>query len=158
MATITAVITWQRGSALFTDNRYSRRHTWEFDGGVTVPASSSPHVVPVPMSDASAVDPEEALVAALSSCHMLSILYVAAKRGLIVDDYRDDAVGKMGKNSEGRIAVTSVTLRPVIKWMGQTQPDNTVVEELHHAAHEQCFIANSVKTDVRIEPVFEPSV
>ena len=158
MATITAVITWQRGSALFTDNRYSRRHTWEFDGGVTVPASSSPHVVPVPMSDASAVDPEEALVAALSSCHMLSFLYVAAKRGLIVDDYRDDAVGKMGKNSEGRIAVTSVTLRPVIKWMGQTQPDNTVVEELHHAAHEQCFIANSVKTDVRIEPVFEPSV
>ena len=110
------------------------------------------------MSDASAVDPEEALVAALSSCHMLSFLYVAAKRGLIVDDYRDDAVGKMGKNSEGRIAVTSVTLRPVIKWMGQTQPDNTVVEELHHAAHEQCFIANSVKTDVRIEPVFEPSV
>ena len=158
MATITAVITWQRGSALFTDNRYSRRHTWECDGGVTVPASSSPHVVPVPMSDASAVDPEEALVAALSSCHMLSFLYVAAKRGLIVDDYRDDAVGKMGKNSEGRIAVTSVTLRPVIKWMGQTQPDNTVVEELHHAAHEQCFIANSVKTDVRIEPVFEPSV
>ena len=158
MATITAVITWQRGSALFTDNRYSRRHTWEFDGGVTVPASSSPHVVPVPMSDASAVDPEEALVAALSSCHMLSFLYVAAKRGLIVEDYRDDAVGKMGKNSEGRIAVTSVTLRPVIKWMGQTQPDNTVVEELHHAAHEQCFIANSVKTDVRIEPVFEPSV
>ncbi|HEY2979016.1 MAG TPA: OsmC family protein, partial [Burkholderiaceae bacterium] len=133
--------------------RYSRRHEWRFDGGARVSASSSPHVVPVPLSDASGVDPEEAFVASLSSCHMLWFLGLAAQAGWVVDDYRDDALGVMARNAEGRMAMTVVTLRPAVSFGGSKQPDAPELQRLHHAAHEACFIANSVKTEVRCEPV-----
>jgi organic hydroperoxide reductase OsmC/OhrA len=150
----TAQIHWERDNAVFTDNRYSRAHTWRFDGGVEVPASSSPHAVRVPLSQEAAVDPEEAFVAALSSCHMLWFLSLAAKRGLRVDHYTDGAGGVMGKNASGRMAMTRVTLRPRVTFSGQ-QPSRAQVEELHHQAHEECFIANSVTTDVRCEPLYD---
>lgn len=148
-----ARVSWQRGNADFLDNRYSRGHLWEFDGGVSVPATSSPHVVPVPMSVESNVDPEEAFVAALSSCHMLFFLSLAAKAGLVVNSYVDDAVGVMAKDGEGRMAMTRVLLRPQIAFGGDDAPDGTQLENLHHQAHELCFIANSVKSEVVIEPV-----
>jgi organic hydroperoxide reductase OsmC/OhrA len=148
-----ARIHWQRGDAAFTDNRYSRGHTWQFDGGVQVPASSSPHVVRVPFSVEAAVDPEEALVAALSSCHMLTFLYLAARGGWRVDAYTDDAVGVMGRNAAGRQAIVSVTLRPRVSYSGESQPTPEDIAQLHHHAHEECFIANSVTTEVRVEPV-----
>ena len=153
MSEYTATILWQRGDQSFTDNRYTRRHTMAFDGGVVVPGSSSPHSVPLPYSDASAVDPEEAFVAALSSCHMLTFLYLAAKSGWVVDRYRDDAVGTMARNVEGRLAMTLVTLRPAVAYGGDRRPDAAEQARLHHAAHEQCYIANSVKSEVRCEPV-----
>ena len=152
MTRIVATTEWTRQGAKFTDNRYSRGHTWLFDGGVTVPASSSPHVVPLPHSVEAAVDPEEAFVAALSSCHMLSFLYVAAKRGFVADSYRDEAFGVMGKNAEGQTWVTTTTLRPDIVFSGK-QPSREELDAMHHQAHEMCFIANSVKTEVRCEPV-----
>lgn len=148
----TATIRWQRDGAKFTDNAYSRGHFWQFDGGVEVPASSSPHVVPLPHSVAAAVDPEEAFVAALSSCHMLWFLSIAAKRRFVVDGYEDQAIGVMAKNSEGKLAMTSVTLRPHVLFGGQNQPTADDIAAMHHEAHEQCFIANSVKSDVRCEP------
>jgi len=150
MSTHTATITWNRHNATFTDSRYSRAHTWQFDGGVTVPASSSPHVVPIPYSDASNVDPEEAFVAALSSCHMLGFLFLAAKQGLIVDQYIDQVAGTMGKNDTGREAVTSVTLSPHIVFSGDKTPQESDVDALHHEAHELCFLANSVKTIIEV--------
>jgi organic hydroperoxide reductase OsmC/OhrA len=146
-----ARIRWERGEAAFTDNRYSRGHTWQFDGGVRVPASSSPHVVRTPFSVEAAVDPEEALVAALSSCHMLTFLYLAARGGWRVDAYTDDAVGVMGKNAAGRQAIVRVTLRPQISFSGERQPSRDEIAQLHHHAHEECFIANSVTTEVRVE-------
>lgn len=148
-----ARVSWQRGNANFLDNRYSRGHIWEFDGGVSVPATSSPHVVPVPMSVESNVDPEEAFVAALSSCHMLFFLSLAAKAGLLVDSYVDDAVGVMGKDGEGRMAMTRVLLRPHVEYAGGVLPEESQVSGLHHQAHELCFIANSVKSEVVVEPV-----
>lgn len=152
MARYTAEIIWQRGDQEFTDNKYSRRHTLRFDGGAEVPASSSPHVVKLPYSDASAVDPEEMLVAALSSCHMLSFLYIAGKAGFRVDSYRDMAEGIMEKNPEGKLAITVVTLHPEVAFEGR-QPSNEEHHHMHHQAHEACFIASSVKTDVRCEPI-----
>lgn len=152
MASYSASIHWQRGDAVFTDNRYSRTHTWAFDGGVTVPASSSPHVVPEPLSDPRAVDPEEAFIAALSSCHMLFFLSLAARRGFVVDRYEDDALGTLAKNAAGKLVMTDVTLRPRVTFSGPTQPDAAAISSLHEAAHEQCFIAHSVRSDVRIEP------
>ena len=152
MSSYTAVITWEREGAVFSDNRYSRAHRWMFDGGATIPASSSPHVVPVPLSDPAGVDPEEAFVAALSSCHMLTFLWLAARRGFVVDSYADDAVGRMGENAAGREAVTHVVLRPAIRFAGPRTPAESEIAELHHAAHEQCFIANSVTTTVTVEP------
>lgn len=152
MAHYTAEVTWERGDQVFTDNRYSRKHLWRFDGGVEVPASASPHVVRVPFSDASAVDPEEALVVALSSCHMLSFLSIAAKQGFRVDRYRDEAEGVLEENGEGRLAMTVVTLRPEVAFSGDRLPTRDEVDALHHEAHEACFIANSVRTDVRCEP------
>lgn len=149
----TAVIEWSRDGAAFTDSKYSRGHRWTFDGGVEVPASSSPHVVRLPFSVEAAVDPEEALVASLSSCHMLSFLYVAAKRGFLVDSYRDEAVGVLEKNDEGRLAITRVTLRPDVRFGGDKRPTGHDVTEMHYAAHDECFISQSVKTDVRCEPV-----
>lgn len=145
-----ALIHWARGSAPFTDNRYSRGHTWRFDGGIEVPASSSPSVLRVPLSVEAAVDPEEAFVAALSSCHMLWFLSLAAAGGWRVDDYRDDAVGVMGRNAAGKTAMLRVTLRPQVRFSGEPQPGPAELERLHHRAHEECFIANSVTTEVRI--------
>lgn len=152
MSTYTAEIRWSRGEQKFTDNRYSRAHSWHFDGGTVVPASSSPTVVPLPMSNAAAVDPEEAFIASLSSCHMLWFLSIAAKRGYIVDAYSDAVDGVMAKNENGKLAMTKVTLRPLVAFSGDKIPDLSVLNALHHAAHEQCFIANSVRTQVVIEP------
>jgi organic hydroperoxide reductase OsmC/OhrA len=147
----TATVTWARGDAPFTDVRYSRGHTWHFDGGIEVPASSSPHNVRLPFSIEAAVDPEEAFVAALSSCHLLSFLYVAAKRGFVVDAYRDEAAGVLAKDDRGKLSMTVVTLRPVVTFAGAT-PSEEEHAAMHHRAHEECFIASSVKTDVRCEP------
>ncbi len=153
MSTYTAEIRWSRGDERFTDNRYSRGHRWRFDGGVEVPASSSPHVVPLPFSQENAVDPEEAFVASLASCHMLWFLSIAAKRGYTVDAYTDQALGVMEKNSAGKLAMTVVTLRPQAGFSGNKLPDRAALDALHHAAHEQCFIAASIRSEVRIEPV-----
>jgi organic hydroperoxide reductase OsmC/OhrA len=151
-----ARIQWQRGPAAFTDNRFPRAHRWHFDGGVEVPASSSPYVVRVPLSDEHAVDPEEALVAALSSCHMLFFLSFAAGKGFRVDDYSDPAEGVMGKNSAGKTAMVRVTLRPRVIFSGERLPTRADIEALHHRAHEECYIANSVTTAIDVEPVWEP--
>ncbi|RYX96609.1 MAG: OsmC family peroxiredoxin [Comamonadaceae bacterium] len=152
MSTYTAHIEWSIGDGDFAGNRYSRKHSWRFDGGLEMPASSSPQVVPLPMSDASAVDPEEAFVASLSSCHMLWFLSIASKRGFSVSRYMDAASGIMAKNAEGRMAMTVVTLRPEATFAGAKLPDRAALDQLHHEAHEACFIANSVRTEVRIEP------
>lgn len=154
MSEYQATVLWQRGEQVFTDNRYSRRHGWDFDGGASVAASSSPRVVPPPYSDPSAVDPEEAFVASLSSCHMLWFLSIAAKRGFRVDRYSDRAVGHMEKNPSGRIAMTRVILRPEVVFSGERLPGPADIDAMHHEAHEQCFLANSVKTDVRCEPLY----
>lgn len=154
MAEHTVTVHWQRRNQVFTDNRYSRGHTWAFDGGVEVPASSSPHVLPSPYSDPSAVDPEEAFVASISSCHMLWFLSLAAKRGFCVDSYADDAVGIMEKDQSGRFAMTRVTLRPKAIFSGDRLATQAELQGLHHEAHEQCFIANSVKTEIHCEPVY----
>ena len=151
MSHYTAAIRWERGAQPFLDNRYSRAHVWRFDGGVEVPASSSPSVVPLPMSRADAVDPEEAFVASLSSCHMLWFLSIAAKRKFIVDAYEDQAEGLMEKIAEGKLAMTRVTLRPLVTFSGAALPDQIQLEALHHAAHEQCFIASSVRSEVVVE-------
>jgi len=148
------LVEWTRAGAAFSDNRYSRGHRWLFDGGVEVPASSSPHIVPLPMSVAAAVDPEEAFIASLSSCHLLWFLSIAARRGFIVDSYQDHAIGIMGKDATGRLAMTRVTLRPETQFSGAKRPTADDVLAMHHEAHDQCFIANSVKTDVRCEPAF----
>ncbi len=142
-----ATILWRRNGAVFTDNRYSRAHEWRFDGGAVVPASSSPHVVRVPLSDASAVDPEEAFVASLSSCHMLWFLSLAAQAGFTVEAYEDRAVGVLGKNAEGKAAMTLVTLNPIVTFAG-AQPSLDEFDRLHERAHDECFIASSVKTEL----------
>ena len=153
-----AEITWLRGEQDFLSNRYSRRHVMRFDGGAEVVGSSSPHVVPVPMSDAAAVDPEEAFVASLSSCHMLWFLAVAAKRKFCVDRYRDPAEGTMETNGRGKMVMSVVTLRPTVTFSGEQRPTREQVDQMHHVAHDECFIANSVKSDVRVEPVYEDAV
>ncbi|HEX9877122.1 MAG TPA: OsmC family protein [Gammaproteobacteria bacterium] len=155
MAQYSAEVVWVRGDQRFTDNRYSRRHLLRFDGGIEVPGSSSPHVVPVPMSETSAIDPEEAFVASLSSCHMLWFLSIAARRSFCVDRYFDAAVGEVRKNGEGRMAITSVSLRPHVQFSGYPRPTTAEVDEMHHQAHAECFIANSVKTEVRCEPIHD---
>ena len=152
MSSYTAVVTWEREGAVFSDNRYSRAHRWTFDGGITVAASSSPHVVPAPMSRPDAIDPEEAFVASLSSCHMLTFLWIAARRGFIVERYQDEAVGVLSKDAAGQLAMTSVVLRPRVTFAGERTPNAETHDAMHHEAHDQCFIARSVKTDVRCEP------
>jgi organic hydroperoxide reductase OsmC/OhrA len=154
MSHYTAQIVWQRGGGNFLGNRYSRRHLIRFDGGAELAGSSSPHVVPVPQSDAAAVDPEEAFVASLSSCHMLWFLSIAARRGFCVDRYTDNAQGVMARNARGKMAMTEVTLRPQAVFSGAKVPTPGQIDEMHHQAHEECFIANSVTTDVRCEPVY----
>ena len=155
MSEYQAEIVWTRSpDEDFLANRYSRRHDLRFDGGAVVSGSSSPHSVPLPMSDASAVDPEEAFVASLSSCHMLWFLAIAAKRRFCVDRYVDAAVGVMEKNAQGKVAMTRVTLRPEVTFSGDRRPTRADIEHLHHTAHDECYIANSVKTEVLCEPVF----
>jgi organic hydroperoxide reductase OsmC/OhrA len=156
LSSYVVTVEWERDGARFTDNRYSRRHRWRFDGGLDVPASASPHVVPLPMSVAAAVDPEEAFVASLSSCHMLFFLSFAAKRGFVVDGYRDEAVGTMARDSGGKLAMTRVTLHPAVSYGGDKRPSRAEEDALHHAAHEECFIASSVKTEVTCEPARPP--
>ncbi len=153
MAMYAAEVVWTRDSQDFLDNRYSRRHLLRFDGGIELPASSSPQVVPLPMSDAAAVDPEELFVASLASCHMLWFLAIAAKRGFCVDRYADAASGRMSKGAAGRLSMTEVTLRPEVQFSGVRQPSRDEIEAMHEEAHRACFIANSVKTEVRCEPV-----
>lgn len=153
MARYTAQVSWERDGADFTGNRYSRRHRLRFDGGADVPGSASPHVVPEPLSDPAGVDPEEAFVAALASCHMLWFLALAARRGYTVDSYTDDAEGVMDRNAAGKMAITQVTLRPHAEFSGDTRPGAAEIAALHHRAHEECYIANSVTSQVHCEPV-----
>jgi organic hydroperoxide reductase OsmC/OhrA len=151
MSRHTCTVTWERGDASFTDQRYSRAHQWRFDGGAEVAGSSSPHSVKLPWSDPAAVDPEEAFVAAVSSCHMLWFLSLAAEDGFRVDRYADAADGLLGKMPNGRRGMTEVVLRPDIAFSGPRLPDDAAVARLHHAAHEHCDIANSIRGEVRVE-------
>jgi organic hydroperoxide reductase OsmC/OhrA len=152
MVTYRVTVSWERGPQAFLDDRYSRAHVWRFDGGVELRASSSPEVVPLPLSDPSAVDPEEAFVAAISSCHMLWFLSIAAKRRFLVDSYADDAEGLMAANAEGRMAITRVTLRPKVAFSGAAVPSRRELDDMHHVAHASCFIANSVRSEVVCDP------
>jgi organic hydroperoxide reductase OsmC/OhrA len=151
MSTYTATIRWHcNPDTDFARGQYSRAHDWAFDGGAVVPASASPHVVPAPWSDPAGVDPEEAFVASLSSCHMLFFVDFARRAGFVVDSYVDEAEGVLEKRSDGKMAMTRVTLRPQVTW-GGAAPDEAVFADLHHRAHEACFIANSVTTEVTVE-------
>lgn len=148
-----ATVSWLRDPAAdFAKGRYSRRHLWRFDGGIEVAASASPSVVPKPWSAEDAVDPEEAFVASLSSCHMLTFIDLARRDGFVLDAYEDAAEGVMEKNAEGRYWISAVTLRPKIVFSGDKRPAAADLDRLHHAAHEHCFIANSVRTEIRVEP------
>lgn len=148
-----ATIEWSRGDQPFLDKRYARAHDWRFDGGTEVRGSSAPSdLVPAPLSDPAAVDPEEALVAALSSCHMLFFLAFAAKAGFVVDRYRDEAVGVLGRDERGKTSITAVALRPAVTFSGALLPDATAIDDLHHRAHGACYIANSIRAEVTIEP------
>ena len=147
-----ATVEWSRDGQAFADNKYARAHDWRFDGGAVVRGSSAPSSVPVPMSDPAAVDPEEALVAAVSSCHMLFFLGYAAKAGFVVDHYQDDAVGVLGRDERGKMSITAVTLRPEVVFSGKVQPDAAALGDLHHRAHEACYIANSIRAEVAVEP------
>jgi organic hydroperoxide reductase OsmC/OhrA len=153
MTPYTAQTLWLRGEQNFLDNRYSRKHVLRFDGGVGVPGSSSPHVVKLPYSDATAVDPEEMFVSSLSSCHMLWFLSIAVERKFRVDRYFDAASGIMEMNADGKLFVSVVTLLPEVQFSGERLPTRAELDAMHHAAHEDCFIANSVKTRVVCEPV-----
>ena len=150
-----ATVSWRRGDGEFAKGRYSRGHSWRFDGGIEVPASASPQVVPKPYVVEAAVDPEEAFVASLASCHLLSFLWLAAKAGFVVDAYADDAVGVLAPKEGGRMWVSTVTLRPRVRFAPGAAPDAAAFADLHHRAHEECFIASSVRTDVRCEPEME---
>lgn len=154
MAEYSAEILWQRGEQDFQGNRYSRRHLLRFDGGVEFPGSSSPHVVAVPMSDSQAVDPEEMFVASLASCHMLWFLDIAARRGFCVDQYLDSALGVMARNEHGKLFMADVTLRPQVVFSGDQLPTREQIDAMHHKAHAECFIANSVLSAVRCQPVY----
>ena len=148
----TAETIWERGNQVFSDNKYSRQHLLRFDGGIEVRGSASPQVVPLPMSVEAAIDPEEAFVSAISSCHMLWFLGIAAERGHVVDRYHDQAEGILKRNAQGKVAVTQVTLRPQIVFLGTKLPTADDIATMHHEAHEACFIANSVKTEIVVAP------
>ncbi len=151
MSTYTATIRWSRnGAEGFAKGQYSRAHEWAFDGGAVVPASASPHVVPKPWSDERGVDPEEAFVASLSSCHMLFFVDFARRDGFVVDSYIDEAEGVMEKRGDGKMAMTRVRLQPRVEWGGDKRPDTAEAADLHHRAHEACYIANSVNTEVLV--------
>jgi organic hydroperoxide reductase OsmC/OhrA len=150
MSTYTATVRWTRDPCTdFTKGQYSRAHEWVFDGGAVVAASPSPHVVSAPWSDERGVDPEEAFVASLSSCHMLFFIDFARRDGWVVDAYVDEAEGALERRGDGKTAMTRVTLRPRVTW-GGTVPDETAIADLHHRAHEACFIANSVTAEVTV--------
>ncbi len=151
MSTYHAQIKWQRNEQNFMSNQYSRGHSWHFDGGVVVPASASPHIVPLPYSIAENVDPEEAFVASLSSCHMLFFLSIAAKKKYQIEDYVDDAKGIMETDSNGNMSITRVCLKPKINFSGDRQPSKEAIQKMHQLAHKQCFLANSVKSEVVVE-------
>ena len=152
MSIYTATIRWTRDrNTDFAKGQYSRAHSWEFDGGVTVPASPSPHIVPAPWNDPTGVDPEEAFVASLSSCHMLFFVDFARRGGFVVDSYVDEAEGILDKRDDGKLAMTQVMLRPRVVFSGANPPTPDEIEGLHHRAHEACFIANSVTTEVTVE-------
>ena len=151
MSNYTATVRWARDpSTDFAKGQYSRAHEWAFDGGAVVPASPSPHVVPAPWNDPKGVDPEEAFVASLSSCHMLFFIDFARRAGLVVDSYTDEAEGTLEKRADGKFAMTHVTLHPRVSWNG-SPPDAATIAGLHHKANEACFIANSVTTEVTID-------
>ncbi|MFK8012143.1 MAG: OsmC family protein [Marinicellaceae bacterium] len=152
MSEYTATITWKKHTdETFTDNKYSRAHEWKFDGGSTVAASSSPKVVPLPYSEESHVDPEEAFIASLSSCHMLFFLSFAANKKYTVESYTDEASGIMQIDDNKKMSMTDVTLQPKIVFSGDNQPTQEQIDKIHHNAHKQCFIANSVKTKIHIK-------
>lgn len=155
MSTYTATISWKRDNQPFADNQYTRAHKWEFDSGKIVNASASPHVVPAPFSDPSAVDPEEAFVASISSCHMLWFLSIAARRGFVVNHYTDNAEGILAKNENNKLSITKVTLRPHVIYEKSSLPIKDINEEMHQQAHEECFIANSVKTEIKVMSTIE---
>ena len=151
MSTYTATIGWIRtGEGDFTKGQYSRAHQWAFDGGALVPASASPHIVPAPWSNPAGVDPEEAFIASLASCHMLFFVDFARRAGFVIDDYLDEAEGVLEKRADGRMAMTKVILHPRVTWDGDP-PGGAALADLHHKAHEACFIANSVTTEVIID-------
>jgi len=151
MSTYTATVRWHRnGAEGFARGQYSRAHEWVFDGGHVAPASASPHIVPAPWSDPKGVDPEEAFVASISSCHMLFFVDFARRDGWVIDSYVDAAEGELAKGADGKMAMTRVTLRPRIEWQDEG-PGPAALADLHHRAHEACFIANSVKSEVTIE-------
>ncbi len=141
-----ATLRWERGDAEFSYQKYSRDHTWTFDGGHCMTATAAPVYLGNPKN----VDPEEAFVASLSSCHMLTFLAIACKQKLVPDSYEDEAIGHMEKNAEGKLAITKVELHPKIKWAGEKEPSAEELDKMHHLAHEQCFIASSVKTEVTV--------
>jgi organic hydroperoxide reductase OsmC/OhrA len=152
VGTYRATVTWRaRDGEDFTRGRYSRAHEWQFDGGVRVPASAAPSHVPLPFAEPGAVDPEEAYVAALSSCHMLFFLHLAGKRGFAVAAYEDQAFGEMAKRDDGREWIARVTLRPDVTYAGGKSPSPADIERLHHDAHDLCFLANSVLTEVLVD-------
>ena len=146
-----ATVVWDRNGQTFPGNAYSRAHVWRFDGGVEVPASASPLVLPPRLSKLDAVDPEEALTAATSSCHMLFFLAMASKKGFVVDSYEDEAVATMGKAPNGRTGVVAIKLRPRIVFSGTKRPTDEDLLALHHAAHEACYIANSLTAEITVE-------
>ena len=151
MSTHGCTVAWSRGTATFTDLKYSRAHTLSFDGGGVVPGSSSPHSVRLPYSDPAGVDPEEALTAAVAGCHMLWFLSLAAEQGFVVDSYSDSAESMLGPIGYGRQGITDVVLHPQVSFSGARLPDQAAVDALHHVAHERCFIANSLRSAVRVE-------
>jgi len=151
LSTYTATIRWARsGDGDFTKGQYSRAHEWAFDGGHVMPAGPSPHIVPQPWGNPAGVDPEEAFVASLSSCHMLFFVDFARRAGFVLDSYVDEAEGVMEKNADGGMWMSRVTLRPRLQWSGEG-PGAAKLAELHHKAHDACFIANSVKTEVTVD-------
>jgi len=145
-----ATVDWNRDGAVFTDGKYGRGHRWIFDGGVEVPASSAPTSVPLPYSRADAVDPEEALCASVSACHMLFFLALAAKKGFVVDSYRDEAIATMSRNERGKLFVSAIVLNPQIAFSGETRPSEADLADIHHRAHAECYIANSILAEVTI--------
>lgn len=145
-----AIIHWEQPAQDFLKGQYSREHTWTFDGGAVIQASPAPSIVPAPWSNPAFIDPEEAFVASLSSCHMLVFLYIASRQGFQVASYHDEATGLMGKNERGAMWVSKVTLHPAIAYAGEKRPSAEEEAKLHHLSHEQCFIANSVITEVTV--------